>query len=84
MIAKRLNTAKIVDDVFCIDCGWPIIDCCVNDEMVDLHPNDDYWWYCSNQGCKNHKGESFGVHGSPNWAFRDREKFAKFQVCDQL
>jgi len=73
MEAKRENSAKINKEVFCKDCGWPVVDACCNDEMSKLHPESDWWWYCSNQGCKNHKGEDFGVSNTPKWTFRPKQ-----------
>ena len=43
---------------YCADCGWPIVFCCCNDEMSNLPYGEfDYWYYCSNVGCKNHEGQ---------------------------
>ena len=55
------DTASILDGVHCKDCGWPIIDVCCNDNFLDgVEDKDtcwDWWYYCSNKGCKNHEGE---------------------------
>lgn len=56
---KLNNTASINKNKFCKDCGWPIVFVCCNDEMTHLYKGEDWWMYCSNQGCLNHKGEAF-------------------------
>lgn len=28
---------------------------------------EDWWMYCSNQGCKNHVGEPYGQHNTPEF-----------------
>lgn len=60
------DTCTILEGYICADCGWPLIDACCNDAMHDLHPDEDYWMYCTNQGCKNHAGEGF-LQGYPEW-----------------
>lgn len=69
MIAKQLNSASI-SDIYCSACGWPVVDACCNDQMGKLHPESDWWWYCSNQGCIHHEGEEYGVNNTPKWVFR--------------
>jgi len=59
-----------MDKAHCNDCGWPLISTCCNDEMADLHPLEDWWLYCSNQGCKNHAGEPFGQEHTPSFLVR--------------
>ena len=72
MKAKKFNTASLAPDLYCKDCGWPVLSCCCNDEMSDLHPDSDWWRYCSNQGCRNHSGSDFGVNGlDGDWTFID-------------
>lgn len=61
------GTANIMKDSYCGGCGWPVILTCCNDETADLHPGEDWWVYCSNQGCKNHPGECYGQHNEPTW-----------------
>ncbi len=58
----KANTARLRGE--CVDCGWPVIDACCNDGfldgMKDKHGEPecwDWWLYCSNKGCKNHRGE---------------------------
>ena len=70
MVASIENTAKIKEGYCCKDCGWPIIFACCNDEMHTLHPREDWWMYCTNQGCKNHAGEAFGQHSNPRWIIK--------------
>ena len=33
----------------------------------------DWWYYCSNKGCKNHEGEGV-FQGTPKWIFADYSK----------
>ena len=72
MIVQKPNneTAVMPDDVFCSNCGWPLISACCNDQMQLVHPNYDYWVYCSNQGCQNHEGEAFGQDVTPSFLKR--------------
>lgn len=65
------DSAKITGDLFCKDCGWPVVDACCNDEMGKLHPESDWWYYCSNQGCKNHPGTDLF---DADWAQRIKGK----------
>lgn len=64
------STASIDNYYYCKDCKWPVVHACCNGEMGKLHPNTDYWVYCSNQGCKNHKGEEFGQNHQPKFLGR--------------
>lgn len=55
---KTTCTATMFDteECWCKDCGWPLIDICCN--VIDEPYVDwDWWIYCSNPTCKNHKGE---------------------------
>lgn len=56
---SKPDTAEIKVGYCCKACGWPIIDCCVNDEMSahKAFKDWDWWYYCSNKGCRNHHGE---------------------------
>lgn len=61
---------KILENVECADCGWPVIDAvCRGDEKFSDYKDAvdwDWWYYCSNKGCKNHDGE--GVFQlNPSW-----------------
>jgi hypothetical protein len=64
------DTASIVQDAHCKDCGWPIIHACANwdtekfptQEHINKHPDDecyDWWGYCTNKSCINHHGKSW-------------------------
>jgi hypothetical protein len=59
---KPYNTASLVEDMYCKDCGWPVIHACCNGGMETMEPYKiyDYWAYCSNKACKNHEGEDWG------------------------
>jgi hypothetical protein len=52
-------SACITNHLHCKECGWPIVDACCNDEFIKFKDakNWDWWYYCSNKGCKNHDGE---------------------------
>lgn len=65
------NTASIEKNSSCMDCGWPILFACCNDEMSEIHPGEDYWMYCTNQGCKNHYGQPYGQHHIPTFLKRE-------------
>ncbi|WP_452101252.1 hypothetical protein [Comamonas odontotermitis] len=66
------STAHIADGVFCKACGWPVVHACCNDEMSKGTWDADYWGYCSNKGCANHKGAEWG-QDLPEFAFRSEE-----------
>ncbi|ACL78326.1 hypothetical protein EpJS10_0100 [Escherichia phage JS10] len=51
-----MSQARILKTAKCEKCEWPVIAALCNDEM---ECEFDYWWYCSNKGCSNHKGEGF-------------------------
>lgn len=70
MKPKLSNTAKCEPNAYCNACGWPVIFACCNGQMGDLHPGEDWWMYCSNQGCKNHTGEPYGQHHMPTFLAR--------------
>lgn len=63
-------SASILKNHHCKNCGWPIITTCVNDEMLQFVETQgeswDWWQYCSNKGCKNHKGEGV-FQNTPDW-----------------
>lgn len=49
----------------CSLCGFNVV---VTQPDWKNHPHDDYWWYCSNKECSNHKdGEHTGDMDVPNW-----------------
>lgn len=58
-LARNLVMSNISIKGQCKDCLWPIVVCLCNDEMGAKKPYSewDWWHYCSNKGCKNHKGE---------------------------
>ena len=56
---KPYNTASIAENLFCKQCGWPVIHVCCNDEMSKSPYGTDWWGYCSNKGCKYHDGEEW-------------------------
>ena len=68
MSYKECNTAGISLSYYCKDCGWPIIDVCCNDEFLNYKDAAkwDWWFYCSNKGCKNHGGEGM-FQDAPDW-----------------
>lgn len=53
------NTASIIHNANCSDCGWPIVHVCCNHPFTDFKDskNWDYWIYCSNKSCSHHEGE---------------------------
>lgn len=67
---KKIYTASTDYDWYCSDCGWPIVICMTNDEMstytMNLGLMVDYFGYCSNKGCKNHKGDGYSME-LPEW-----------------
>lgn len=43
---------------YCKTCGWPVVDmCCNGDVNIEPYCKWDWWLYCSNPTCENHKGE---------------------------
>ena len=60
MDKKECETALILKNVHCRDCGWPIIFICCNGDFLEfqeIYEIWDWWQYCSNKNCKNHEGE---------------------------
>lgn len=56
---SKKDTVKTHKNLFCKNCGWPIIDAYCNDEFRNFKDARvlGWWCYCSNKGCKNHDGE---------------------------
>ena len=52
-------TAKILDKKYCNNCGRPVVFVCCNGSFTKFKDANewDWWYYCSNKGCKNHDGE---------------------------
>ena len=49
--------------ILCKDCGYKIIV-----TVPATEETCDYWWYCSNKGCKNHHpGEQTGDQEEPSF-----------------
>jgi len=49
----------------CKICGYNVV---VTQPDYDRYPYEDYWWYCSNKQCVNHKeGEHTQRKEVPNW-----------------
>lgn len=72
----RNVSAHIADDAYCADCGWPIVDACCNDQFKEFKDaaEHDWWYYCTNKGCKNHDGEGAGgVFERPSWVRQERK-----------
>lgn len=72
------GTASIYPNKHCSDCGWPIIFACCNDEFCDYVEQKntgvwDWWFYCSNKGCKNHEGQGV-FQDLPEWVEINSEK----------
>ncbi len=65
---KMMNTAELLETKACVECGWPIIFVCCNYEFKNFKDagNWDWWYYCSNKGCKNHDGEGL-FQTEPDW-----------------
>lgn len=69
----RDETGIIKEGAYCADCGWPILSACVNDEFEEfvkketVFPDAEWWLYCVNKGCRNHKGEEDSQTNSPKW-----------------
>ena len=68
LIKNKIESASILENYFCNDCGWPIINACCNDEFANYKDavNWDWWLYCSNKGCKNHDGQGI-FQDIPDW-----------------
>ena len=59
MDTKNKHSSWMCDDLGCTDCGYPIV--------VTQSEKADYYWYCSNKYCNNHKGEETGDMERPEW-----------------
>ncbi len=57
-----MNTAQIVNHRRCKTCKYPVIHACCNNGFHKGIDEEyaDWWWYCTNKGCVNHKGEDAG------------------------
>lgn len=69
---QKIHSTASMMEAHCVNCGWPIIHACCNDEMSDFSESEsgdiqDYWIYCSNKGCKNHTGSETDQCGWPSW-----------------
>jgi hypothetical protein len=64
----KTNTAKMDGSLMCKNCDWPVANACCNDEFINFKDagNWDWWYYCSNKGCKNHEGEGV-FQNMPVW-----------------
>lgn len=67
-------SAAIVKDTYCKDCRFPIVFVCCNSTMQDFAIKQsgsmwDWWYYCSNKGCKNHIGEGIWQN-TPDWIYK--------------
>ncbi len=62
------HTASISTKFYCKDCGWPVVDATCNDEFNNFKDASswDWWFYCSNKGCKNHDGKGLW-QDTPDW-----------------
>lgn len=65
--APQLQNTARMGRFYCLTCGWPVVTACCNDAMGELHPDSDWWAYCSNQGCARHPGTEMGQHANTNW-----------------
>lgn len=70
MKAKPDNTATISKNLFCKECGWPVVHVCCNDGMSEKPWGTDWWGYCSNKSCKHHDGEEWW-QDDPSFTFRE-------------
>ena len=46
----------------CKECGFNVVV-----TQPNPHSKMDYFWYCSNRWCDNHKGEHTGDMETPAW-----------------
>jgi hypothetical protein len=62
------QTAKMRENAFCENCGWPVIFAFCNDGMGQMAPYSDWdnWIYCANKTCLHHGGEGI-YHNVPEW-----------------
>jgi hypothetical protein len=62
------SSARIYEHNYCKDCGWPVVMACCNNEFTNFKDANewDWWYYCSNKGCKNHDGKGVFL-APPDW-----------------
>lgn len=62
------ETATITGELRCKACGWPVVDAVCNDDFLDFAPGEswDWWYYCANKSCVNHRGEGV-FQRPPTW-----------------
>ena len=40
------SSATISGDLYCADCGWPVVDACCNDEFTNFKDAGNWdWWH---------------------------------------
>jgi hypothetical protein len=69
---EKNDNARVYEGCHCRDCGWPIISAVCSGSFADFEDaaNWDWWMYCSNKSCVNHRG--VGVFQDwPKWIVRD-------------
>ena len=68
MEVKNTNTIAIDYKLQCEECGWPIVVTCCDDnfKIRKVKIRWDWWYYCSNKGCKNHEGQG-AFQNLPEW-----------------
>lgn len=68
-----MSQTSILKNSHCEICKWPVVFALCNDAM---ECDFDYWCYCSNKGCSNHKGEGFysGGCGYPDFVKKGEPK----------
>lgn len=73
-ILSLSETARIYNELRCKECGWPIVDVSCNDNFLGFTSGEvwDWWYYCSNKSCKNHRGEGV-FQDQPEWIQRVTE-----------
>ena len=67
---RKYDSASLDPNIYCKNCGWPVIHICCNDGFATTEPykNSEWWGYCSNKTCKNHKGEEWQMK-PPSFVF---------------
>ena len=57
-ISKSINLDK---SLICKECNWPVIDIEIKDEFRHYKDNElyNYFIYCTNKQCINHKGQGY-------------------------
>lgn len=62
----------VKDERLCPICKWNLIDCCANfnpinpkDKNCNNMDDGDYFIYCGNKGCENHKGVYYYCQEDP-------------------